>query len=152
MKNKAMETIKDFYNKYLAIDAAWAEAQKANDKAAEEAVRDAYAEWTKTVEAHGSDYCFIYNHYKNARERGNEYIDLDAPMSGTEEEFIATLRKFGIEKFTCSSRWSSTVEVAWRLTQNGCILEGMIEINSGSKSYGREDYDKAPAFLFRVAE
>ena len=63
---------------------------------------------------------------------------------------IASFREYGVEAFTFSSGWSSATESAWAFLQNGCTLAGMVEINGKHKAFGSNEYEKRPAFLFRV--
>jgi hypothetical protein len=63
---------------------------------------------------------------------------------------IESLKALGIEKFTFSSTWSSSVEVAWLFTQNGCTLEGLVEINGKCKQTFSDDFEKAHGFLFSI--
>ena len=63
---------------------------------------------------------------------------------------IKTLRALGFRKFTFSSSWSSAVETAWLFTKNGCLLEGMVEINSKHKDFETDEYEKIHAYLFNL--
>ena len=66
-------------------------------------------------------------------------------------DLVQNLRDLGIEHFTFSSTWSSAVETAWLFKENGCELEGLVQINSRYTSFRKNEYEKAAAYLFRVA-
>ena len=66
------------------------------------------------------------------------------------ECLIACMRDNGIDHFTFSSGWSSAVETAWLFQQNGCTLEGLIEINSRHKHFFTGEQEKAHGYLFRL--
>ena len=66
------------------------------------------------------------------------------------ETLIASFSEYGVEAFTFSSGWSSATGSAWAFLQNGCTLAGMAEINGPHKAFGSDEYEKRPAFLFRV--
>lgn len=56
----------------------------------------------------------------------------------------------GIEYFTFSSTWSSAVKIAWLFKQNGCSLEGLIEINENIDDFETGKMRKTPAYLFKL--
>ena len=88
-----------------------------------------------------------------AQERGNAYIDLnDTIWDDQVPALIGNLREYGIEKFTFSSTWSSAVETAWLFTQNGCRLEGLVEINGRHKAFMSDEYEKAHGYLFSIGD
>lgn len=100
------------------------------------------------IEAKGDAYAFVYRLYKEMREVGNEHIDLHDTIRD-EAKMIETLRSLGVESFTFSSGWSSAVESAWIFQQNGCRLEGLIELNSQYKDL-EGNREKAHGYLFSI--
>ena len=89
--------------------------------------------------------------YEEAKDCGNKYIDLNEVIWEEQvETTIKTLRENGIEHFTFSSTWSNAVETAWLFTQNGCRLEGLIEINTKYKDFRTGKNKKAHGYLFKV--
>lgn len=64
---------------------------------------------------------------------------------------VEDLKAFGIREFTISSTYSSIVETAWVFQQNGCILEGLEEINGHFTDFKTGEYKKVPAFKFRIS-
>ena len=148
MKNNNFEAE---YARYEELDAAYDAADKTNNEMAMEKARADYHKLEEDLLAKGDGYFRMFERYKSARQRGNDYIDLsetiwDNQVPGLIEDF----RTYGIEAFTFSSTWSSAVEIAWLFQQNGCSLAGLIEINSQYTSFRKNDYEKAPAYLFRV--
>ena len=105
------------------------------------------------VAANGRAYARLYELYADARERGNDYIDLSEIYDYKDEaQLIADMREYGIEAFTFSSSWTQALESAWLFTQNGCTLEGMVEINDRCKVILSDEYEKRHALMFRVQE
>ena len=103
------------------------------------------------IDSKGEAYARNYRLYREAVECGNEYIDWDALLYGEKvEEFVNELRNCGIEKFTFSSGWSNAIELAWLFTQNGCVLEGFVQINNKYKDTFTNAHEKKPALLFSI--
>ncbi len=126
-------------------------AEESGDKAAQEKARSAYRKLREAIEEKGESYCRLYRAYKDAMERGNEAIDFNEAIWDKEVEgLVASLREYGIETFTFSSTWSSAVKTAWLFKENGCSLEGLVEINGTSLDESGNGYEKEPAYLFRV--
>lgn len=141
------------YARETEIKAQYHEAEKAGNAEGQEAARMAYHELEEQIAAKGNPYARIYRLYSEAKERGNEYIDLnDTIWDEQVKPLIGSLREYGIEKFTFSSTWSSAVETAWLFTQNGCRLEGLVEINSRHKAFMSDEYEKAHGYLFSIGD
>jgi len=137
------------YAREAAIKAQYHEAETAGNAEGQEAARNAYQELEQQINAKGDSYARLYQLYSEARERGNEYIDLsDTIWDKQVKPLVGSLREYGVEKFTFSSTWSSAVETAWLFTQNGCRLEGLLEINSRHKAFMSGEYEKAHGYLF----
>lgn len=155
-KNRRTQNMKnnnfaEEYAQELAIKAQYKEAEKAGSEEGKETARKAYQELEEQIAARGNTYARIYRLYSEAKERGNEYIDLnDTIWEDKVKPLIDSLREYGIEKFTFSSTWSSAVEIAWLFTQNGCRLEGLVEINSQYKETWGSEYKKAHGYLFSI--
>lgn len=149
MKN----TFAEDYRRNLEIEAAFDAAKAANDEAGMEAARAAHGALVDEVREKGSDYSYVLRLYVESMNAGNDCIDISEPLQN-DAEMIGWLRNFGIEKFTFSSSWSSAVNTAWTFLQNGCKLEGMVEINSRNSHWnfktGEEVRDKVPAYLFSL--
>ena len=129
------------------------EAEDRNDEAGMQAARDAHKAWSEAIDAKGQDYANLYHLYEDAQDGGNELIDISEVVWDEKvEALIASFRKYGIERFTFSSGWSSAVETAWLFIQQGCKLEGLIEINGRCKAFMSNDYEKKHGYLFSVCD
>ena len=147
MKN----TFAEDFAKLCQIKNRYLEAKSANDEAEMAAARAALKILDDSIDAMGQTYRNLYRLYESAQERGNEHIDLRECYDYRDEAaLIASFREYGIETFTFSSRYSSAVESAWMFIQNGCTLKGMVEINSKTKKWEGDGYEKCPAYLFSV--
>lgn len=147
MKNNFAEE----YARDMAIHNAYDAARDANDEAGKEKARADHKEFDNDLMQKGNSYCRLYDLYKLARDAGNEYIDFsDVIWDKDVPTKIESLRELGIEKFTFSSTWSSAVETAWLFLQNGCTLEGLIQINSRFNKFMSEERERIPAYLFAV--
>ena len=112
--------------------------------------RDSYHEMEDEIlKTEDDDFGFAYRLYKQMKECGNEYIDLSIAIHD-EVGVLQTLRKYGVERFTFSSGWSSAVESAWIFQQNGCRLEGLIELNSIHKDWTTGEREKVHGYLFTI--
>lgn len=144
-------TLAQDYAREQEIKRQYGTADAQGSEEGKEAARAAYRALMDGIAARGDAYARTYRLYSGAQERGNEYIDLNEVIWDEKvKETIDSLRKCGIEKFTFSSGWSSAVETAWLFTQNGCRLEGLVEINSQHKAFGSEEYEKAHGYLFSI--
>lgn len=141
------------YKNYLEARKAVIEAEERGNEAEREDAKSTYRKSQDSIRAKGGDYEMIFYTYYEAKIRGNEHIDLSEPYQYCDvEKIINLLRKYGFEYITFSSEWSGAVKVAWKLTQLGCTIEGMTEINGTSREYfSSNKYRRVPAYLFRLA-
>ena len=141
----------DFAREYEALQELKAAYHAAETEEAKEAVRQDRKRWGLGMELKGEAYIRVFNLYEHARDRGNEYIDLhDCIWDKDVKPLIDSLRANGIEKFTFSSTWSSAVETAWLFLQNGCRLEGLVELDGTCKKTFGDGYEKAHGYLFSI--
>lgn len=143
MKNIFEETYTQIAELKKAYDAA-------NDEDGREKARTAYHDLLKPLEEFGSAAGRLWREYETSRDNGNGLLDIsEVVWEKDAESLISCMRNIGIEQFTFSSTWSSAVETAWLFKQNGCELEGLVEI-SGSMSFFEGEREKKRAYLFRV--
>ena len=148
MKKNAFETEYKAYNK---LAGQYRKAADNGDQAGVSKARAGYKAWEQELNAKGEAYGKVYRLYAEAQEVGNTYIDLhDCIWDKDVASLIDSLRTYGIEKFTFSSGWSSAVETAWLFTQQGCRVEGLVELNSQHKKIMTDEYEKAHGYLFSV--
>lgn len=140
----------NFANEYAREMAIRAQYHDAIDKQGREAARAAYAAHKACIGIKGNSYAQLYRLFTEAQERGNERIDLhEVIWDDKVKPLIDSLREYGIEEFTLSATWSSAVKTAWLFLQNGCHLQGMVQINGQTNAFSNEP-EKIPAFLFRL--
>ena len=114
--------------------------------------RKVYARFKKRIITEkGTEYAKAFRLFTEAWDKGNNYIDFNDTLKDEEvPKFVETLRSLGFRKFTFSSSWSGAVETAWAFIKNGCLLEGMIEINGEPRDIFSDEYEKIHAFLFNL--
>lgn len=137
-----MEMMKTVYNKMKDLRAAY---ENASDEAEIESLRAQWQEQRELIGSRGEAYAMVFDMYIYAWDKGNEYIDIDSTKRDAMEQ-LAWMKECGVSKFTFSSTWSSAVEAAWAFCENGCSLEGMVEINAGMNPRD----GKKPAYLFCI--
>lgn len=92
----------------------------------------------------------IWREYQISRKHGNLNLDLSEIVWDYQvPEIVACMKANGIERFTFSGTYTEAIRTAWLFQQEGCVLEGLVEINSRyTDAYG--DSLKVPALQFRV--
>ena len=94
---------------------------------------------------------YVYELMSAAAKQGNERVDICEPIhSVTESEVIGYFREYGIEEFTFSSGWSSSVDAAWEFVKAGAVVVGMTEINSRYEAFMSDEFEKVPAYIFKI--
>ena len=142
-------------NNFIAEYNELKKIQEAYDSAATEAEKDkarlSRRELTERINDKGSDYADFFWRFERSWSVGNNYIDFSEVIADKDvPSIVSTLKSLGFRKFTLSSTWSSVVETAWLFTKNGCLLEGMVEINSKHKDFETDEYEKIHAYLFNL--
>ena len=113
--------------------------------------KELYNKAQEDIESLGQDACTIYRQYEASRNSRNKLLNIyDVLYDNQVEILVKLMREYGIKEFTFSSTWSRAVEVAWLFQENGCKLEGLIEINSQYSKFGSDEFERIPAYLFRV--
>ena len=133
-------------NKFEKLYTKIQELKKLYNEGEKEKARAAYIKLEETIKTEEKCFQKIWAMYKNSQDNKNQYIDFsDAIWDNEVEQIIKTLKDNGIEYFTFSSTWSSAVKIAWRFQQNGCSLEGLIEINENIDDFETGKMKKTPA-------
>ncbi|MCD7837909.1 MAG: hypothetical protein LUG65_03240 [Clostridiales bacterium] len=142
------------YKMCKAIDAAYQLGQEKGDQAMIEAAQTSMKQFNKMMVQKGETYCTVYRLYAEAQDRGNAYPDLRENIWDRDvKALIDAFREYGINHFTFSSGWTNTVETAWLFLQNGCKLEGMVELYGDPKisfTSGGLEYETVRGYLFSV--
>ena len=143
-------TLEQVYTREAQLERAYSAAKTASDEVGMKKARDSYHEMEDEIlKTEDDDFGFAYRLYKQMKECGNEYIDLSIAIHD-EIGTLQILKKYGFEHFTFSSGWSSAVESAWIFQQNGCRLEGLIELNSIHKDWTTGEREKVHGYLFSI--
>lgn len=143
-------TLEGDYKALLEIRERVIAAKQSGDEAGLDAAQEEFDRWEQEL-PHDPAYQNLFRLYRDARKVGNEYIDLhDVIRDKDVKGLVEAMRGYGIDHFTFSSGWSSAVETAWLLQKEGCILEGLVEINSQHQAFMSEEYEKAHGYLFRI--
>ncbi len=123
----------------------------AETEEAKKAAQKAYREFLEELEDKEPAYTRFYKDYEDAQKRGNACIDFSECIWDKEiPQLVKDLKAYGIEEFTISSTYSGLVKTIWIFQQNGCTLEGLEEINGHCRDFKNGDYEKVPAFKFKV--
>ena len=143
-------TLEQVYEREQELKAAFDAAKAAGNDTGMKEARDAYHEMEDEIaRTEDNDFGFTYRLYKQMKECGNEYIDLSF-LIHDEVGVLQTLRKYGVEHFTFSSGWSSAVESAWIFQQNGCKLEGLVELYGLNRDWTTGEREKVHGYRFRL--
>ena len=141
----------EIYARDQEIEARYDAAELKNDQTAMEQARADHFALETGIQAQGKPFERLYSLYAAAMKVGNNHIDISELHEYQDAAtLIASFREYGIEAFTFSSGWSSAAESAGAFLQTGCTVAGMVEINGKHKDFGSDEYEKRPAFLFRV--
>ncbi|MSS82103.1 hypothetical protein FX155_05785 [Acidaminococcus fermentans] len=144
-----MEMLERFYERHEELERKFDAAEKAGDTKAMDACQDSHQDLLQEVRVEGEAFGDMMRLYSEMKQQGNSQIDL----SGTyrePEKILETFREFGVTEFTFSSTWSSAIQVAWAFTQMGCTLEGMTEIYGSGRKFMSNEYEKVPAYIFKI--
>lgn len=138
-------------NKFEKLYARVQELKKLYNEGEKEKAQQSYSELKETIKNEENGFRKIWTMYEKARENQNMYIDFNEVIWDNEvQSIIKILRDNGIEKFTFSSTWTNAVKIAWLFKQNGCTLEGLIEINEGFEDFETGEMKKTPTYLFKL--
>ena len=143
--------MKEFEKDYAAFEEINNRYDEGLSEEAKETVRADYRAWADSIEAKGRDYADTFRIYKDARDNGNERMDISEPHETRDvPKLIANLKAYGVTEFTYSSTWSSAVKDGWEFIQNGCELAGMVEVFTGSTKFMSDEKETTPAYLFKI--
>ena len=121
------------YAREEAIRAAYNTAKETGNEAGIEKAKADMRSLNEEIGAKGDAYAFVYRLYQEMKEAGNEHIDLHDTIRD-EAKMIETL----------------AVESAWIFQQNGCRLQGLIELNSPHMNWFTGTREKVHGYLFSI--
>ena len=140
-----------FEETYQQIQKAKNLKKNASTEEEKQIAKDQYTKAEEAIESLGQDACTIYRQYAVSRNSGNELLNIyDVLYDNQVPILVELMKEHGIKEFTFSSTWSRAIEIAWLFQENGCKLEGLIEINAQYVNYSTDEFEKIPAYLFRV--
>lgn len=123
----------------------WKTAETAEEKST---LQSEMKQITADIKANGEDYELIYHHYVQARNRGNRHINFSDVTNPTQT--VEILRKFGINVFTFSSRWSGMIDDLAEFLEAGCQFCGIAEIFSEHQKFMSEEYETEKAIILYI--
>ncbi len=90
--------------------------------------------------------------YLYSLEAGNDLPNFGEVIWDTDiDEILADCRKTGITEFTISSTFSSLIETIAEFQKRGCMMQGLVEINSRyDKDWRTGEKKRIPAFLMKI--
>ena len=135
------------YQKELQAIAAFDAAKNKEEK---EEARELHNKTFGQIGNMGEFAVHIWREYQISRKDGNFNLNLSEIVWDHQvPEIVACMKANGIERFTFSGTYTEAIRTAWLFQQEGCVLEGFVEINSRyTDAYG--DSLKVPALQFRV--
>lgn len=138
---------KEAYQKELQAIAAFDAAKNNEEK---EKARELHNETFGQIGNLGEFAVHIWREYQISRKHGNLNLNLSEIVWDHQvPEMVACMKANGIESFTFSGTYTEAIRTAWLFQQEGCVLEGFVEINSKyTDAYGNSK--KVPALKFMV--
>ena len=90
--------------------------------------------------------------YLYSLEAGNDLPNYGEVIWDTDiDEILADCRKTGITEFTISSTFSSLIETIAEFQKRGCMMQGLVEINSRyDRNWRTGEKKRIPAFLMKI--
>ena len=148
-----MNAFEHFYIRLKAARAAFKAANDAGNETERRSASIACKAICEEVDEQGPLATRLFVEYDLSRQCGNEILDISTGMWDKDvPRMVAVMRENGIERFTLSICVSRALETAWLFQKNGCVLEGLIEINSHYGEHGGKQRRKAHGLLFRVGD
>ena len=137
------------YAMEFAIRDAYEMCKQRGDETGMEEARALMRKHLDEIAEKGDAYAFVYRLYREMKECGNEHIDLHDAIHD-ELKVLGMLKECGIKSFTFSSGWSSAVESAWIFQQNGCQLQGLVELNGTTMDWITGEREKVHGYFFSI--
>lgn len=150
--NAIFETI---YNTEVECRRNFADASKLNDVESMNKVASIHTDLMNRVKEAGHDFRELYKLYEDAHDNGREDINIvNCPYEQDARLLVDAFHKYGVERFTFGSTWSSSAEIAWIFCENGYKVTGMemVVTNANAIDYeGKPAPEMKPAYIFEKA-
>lgn len=124
--------------------------ESAETEAEKSAIRAEYQNLTQDIKSRGEEYEHIFTLYYSAKERKNKHINISNLHEKRPAEIVEMLRKYGIEVFTFSSKWSGMVDDLAEFLKAGCEFCGIAEIFSDNKRFMSDEYETENAIVLYI--
>lgn len=144
----------DYIGKFEADYQREKEIKKHYKEAQTQAEKSAAGEEMKAFDHYltaemGREYTYVYELYEYARTRGNRHINVEDLRNRKPAQFVELMRKYGIEVFTFSSRWSGMIDDLAEFLKAGCAFCGIAEINTNYRR-ALNGYETDNAIIFYI--
>lgn len=113
-------------------------------------IRAEYQKLMQEIQNQGKEYDYVFTLYCSAKEQKNKHINISNLYGKEPAEIVEVLRKYGIEVFTFSSRWSGMVDDLAEFLKAGCEFCGIAEIFSGNKKFMSDEYETENAIVLYI--
>jgi hypothetical protein len=95
----------------------------------------------------------LYWAYMRSKDAENEYIDFNEVIWDKDiEPIIDFCKTMGVDHITISSTFSSLTTTVWQMTELGCTIEGMTQVNATHTDWQTGKRARVPAFLIRMPQ
>ena len=93
----------------------------------------------------------LYWAYQTSLEAKNDTIDFNNVIWADDvEPIIDACKKYGFERITISSTFSSMNSILWQFLERGCTVEGMQQVNMRFKNIWTGKRDQQPAIMIKI--
>ncbi|WP_278558885.1 DUF7698 family protein [Acidaminococcus intestini] len=141
---KLMEKVAKYHELVSHAYADMLEAKKSGVQRDLDRARDEYRDLMEAVRIEGECFFAMFRMYSEMKEAGNTLLNVLDDYNP--ENIMKLFKACEIARFTYSSSWSDALKTAYVFEQSGYRIDGMTEINRGS----RNNKKKTPALVFEM--
>lgn len=126
-------------------------AENIKDEAEMSRIKSIYSQFeAEQEEEKAEEYWFMYRLFATMFESNNDKIVINDPYQYRDvERLVFWFRCNDVHEFVFASGWSSAMDTAWELTQAGCTMNGMVEVNTTHRDFDG-NVEKAHGILFTM--
>ena len=143
---KKLELEQDYTRKSEIVNRF--ESAETEDK--KHTIRTKYQNFVQDIKNQGEEYECVFTLYYSAKERKNKHINITNLHGKKPSEIVEILRKYEIEVFTFSSRWSRMIDDLAEFLKAGCEFCGITEIFSENKKFMSDEYETENAIILYI--